>query len=51
VLLTEWREFRWLDFARVFAEMATPSIVDARNLLDPSAMRKIGFTYVGIGRP
>ncbi|MEI7478917.1 MAG: UDP-glucose/GDP-mannose dehydrogenase family protein [Actinomycetes bacterium] len=51
VLLTEWREFRWLDFARVFSEMGTPSIVDARNLLDPSAMRKIGFTYVGIGRP
>ncbi len=51
VLLTEWREFRWLDFARVFTEMVSPSIVDARNLLDPSAMRKIGFTYVGIGRP
>jgi len=51
VLLTEWREFRWLDFGRVFSEMASPSIVDARNLLDPSAMRKIGFTYVGIGRP
>ena len=51
VLLTEWREFRWLDYQKVFEQMATPSMVDARNLLDPSAMRKIGFSYVGIGRP
>jgi UDPglucose 6-dehydrogenase len=51
VLLTEWREFRWLDYSKVFGEMATPSIVDARNLLDPQAMRKIGFAYAGIGRP
>ncbi len=50
VVLTEWDEFRWLDFARVSSLMATPSIVDARNLLDPAAVRRIGFTYTGIGR-
>jgi UDPglucose 6-dehydrogenase len=50
VVLTEWDEFRWLDFARVLAVMATPSIVDARNLLDPSAVRRMGFAYTGIGR-
>jgi UDPglucose 6-dehydrogenase len=50
VVLTEWDEFRWLDFARVHAVMATPSIVDARNLLDPAAVRRMGFTYTGIGR-
>ncbi len=50
VVLTEWDEFRWLDFARVFDAMANPSIVDARNLLDPAAVRRMGFVYTGIGR-
>ncbi|MFO7591599.1 MAG: nucleotide sugar dehydrogenase, partial [Acidimicrobiia bacterium] len=50
VVLTEWDEFRWLDFDRVAAEMASPTIVDTRNLLDPAAMRRRGFSYVGVGR-
>jgi UDPglucose 6-dehydrogenase len=50
VVLTEWDEFRWLDFSRVLAVMAAPSIVDARNLLDPAAVRRMGFAYTGIGR-
>ena len=50
VVLTEWDEFRWLDFARVLAAMAEPNIVDARNLLDPAAVRRMGFRYSGIGR-
>jgi UDPglucose 6-dehydrogenase len=50
-VLTEWHEFRWLDFSRVHAGMAAPrAIVDARNLLDPSAMRRLGFAYQGVGR-
>jgi UDPglucose 6-dehydrogenase len=51
VVLTEWEQFRWLDFDRVRTAMAVPSIVDARNLLDPAALRRLGFTYTGIGRP
>ena len=47
VVLTEWDEFRWLDFTRVASVMASPSIVDARNLLDPAAVRRMGFTYTG----
>jgi hypothetical protein len=31
--------------------MATPLIVDGRNLLDPEAVRQAGFAYEGIGRP
>jgi UDPglucose 6-dehydrogenase len=50
VVLTEWDEFRWLDFSRVLSVMAKPNIVDARNLLDPAAVRRMGFTYTGIGR-
>ena len=30
--------------------MAGPVIVDARNLLDPAALRRMGFEYTGIGR-
>jgi UDPglucose 6-dehydrogenase len=50
VVLTEWDEFRWLDFERVLGLMAVPSIVDARNLLDPAAVRRMGFEYTAIGR-
>jgi UDPglucose 6-dehydrogenase len=50
-LLTEWDEFRWLDFGRVHSSMQAPyALVDARNLLDPSAMRRRGFVYQGVGR-
>jgi UDPglucose 6-dehydrogenase len=50
-LLTEWDEFRWLDFGRVVDAMAAPrALVDARNVLDPAAMRRRGFAYVGVGR-
>jgi UDPglucose 6-dehydrogenase len=49
-LLTEWDEFRWLDFGRVGDLLAHRSLVDARNLLDPTAMRHLGFEYRGIGR-
>jgi UDPglucose 6-dehydrogenase len=49
-ILTEWDEFRWLDHAKVRALMAEPQIVDARNLMDPVALKRMGFAYVGIGR-
>ncbi|GAC1410383.1 MAG: UDP-glucose/GDP-mannose dehydrogenase family protein [Actinomycetota bacterium] len=50
LLLTEWNEFRWLDFDRLKQTMRTPIIVDARNLLDPHTLRQMGFTYEGVGR-
>jgi UDPglucose 6-dehydrogenase len=50
VLLTEWDEFRWLDFERVREAMRGKAVVDARNLLDPAAMRRRGFAYQGVGR-
>jgi UDPglucose 6-dehydrogenase len=50
VVLTEWDEFRWVDHAKVREVMAEPRIVDARNLLDPAALRRMGFTYAGVGR-
>ena len=49
-VLTQWDEFRWLDFDRVLAALARPRVLDARNLLDPVALRRRGFTYDGVGR-
>jgi UDPglucose 6-dehydrogenase len=50
VVLTEWDEFRWLDFDKVAGLMRRPLVVDARNLLDKPALQRRGFGYVGIGR-
>jgi len=50
VVLTEWEELRWLDFAQVRDAMARPVVVDARNHLDPAALRRMGFAYRGLGR-
>lgn len=50
-LLTEWEELRDLDFSKVADLMAHPAVVDARNLLDPAALRRLGFHYAGVGRP
>jgi UDPglucose 6-dehydrogenase len=50
VVLTEWDEFRWLDFEKVGGLMTERRLVDARNLLDPAAVRRRGFAYDAIGR-
>ena len=50
VVLTEWDEFRWQDPAELAATMSTPSVVDARNLLDRARWERHGFTHRGIGR-
>jgi UDPglucose 6-dehydrogenase len=50
VIVTEWAELKGLASHEVRAAMATPLIVDGRNLLDPEETRRAGFTYEGIGR-
>src|SRR3954465_9458061 len=50
LLLTEWDEFKWLDFDKVADALQHPRIVDGRNLLDREALRRRGFEYRGIGR-
>ena len=49
-ILTEWNEFKELDFRRLKKLLKQPLIVDGRNIYDPKRMRKLGFRYVGIGR-
>ena len=50
LLLTERPSFRGLDYHEIKSRMAHPRIVDARNILDPAALRELGFTYLGMGR-
>jgi UDPglucose 6-dehydrogenase len=50
-LLTEWDEFKDLDYGRILASMPKPaSIFDGRNLLDLSELRAMGFQAFGIGK-
>jgi UDPglucose 6-dehydrogenase len=50
-LITEWDEFRRLDFARVRAVMRGVIVLDGRNQFDPTGMAANGFTYCGVGVP
>lgn len=50
-LLTEWDEFKELDFSSIHESMQRPPILfDGRNLLDLEALREVGFRAHGIGR-
>jgi UDPglucose 6-dehydrogenase len=49
VIVTEWDSYRALDFKRIAETMASPSIVDLRNVYRPEDVRRRGFRYVGIG--
>jgi UDPglucose 6-dehydrogenase len=50
VVLTEWPEFRTLDWPRLAETVAQRTLVDTRNLLDPAVLRRAGFSWVGLGR-
>ncbi|WP_328609539.1 UDP-glucose/GDP-mannose dehydrogenase family protein [Amycolatopsis sp. NBC_00345] len=49
VVLTEWPEFRDLDWARLAEVVANRVVVDARNLLDPGTLSRAGFSYHSLG--
>jgi UDPglucose 6-dehydrogenase len=51
VVLTEWPEFRTLDWTRVAELMDGFTVVDTRNLLDGSTLAQVGLTWRGMGRP
>ena len=50
-ILTEWDEFKALDFARILASMPKPAFIfDGRNILDLPKLRALGFQAFGIGK-
>ncbi len=51
VIVTEWNEFRALDFARLKAAMKTPLLVDLRNIYRKDEVTRHGFSYASVGRP
>lgn len=51
LLLTEWHEFRMIDFSKMSALMKNKIIFDGRNQYDPSHLKKLGFEYYCTGRP
>ena len=51
VVVTEWPEVAALATPEAYAAMRRPIVVDGRNVLDPEAMRNLGFVYEGVGRP
>jgi len=49
-MMTEWAEFHLPEFSRMSELMKRKVIFDGRNIYDPAQLRKLGFTYFGIGR-
>lgn len=51
LIVTEWPEFRELDWKRIHQSMARQLILDGRNLLSSEEMSALGFEYQSVGRP
>jgi UDPglucose 6-dehydrogenase len=51
LFMTPWESIKNSDWAHLFSKMKEPAVLfDGRNALDPSIMKQIGFTYIGVGR-
>lgn len=50
-LLTEWDEFKKIDFKKILSIVKHPILIDGRNLYEPEEIRKMGWTYKSVGRP
>jgi len=51
VLMTEWNEFRNLDFTKLKSLMRRPILIDLRNVYESNRVTQFGFRYVSVGRP
>jgi UDPglucose 6-dehydrogenase len=50
VVVTDWEQFRKLDYVKMAKLMNNPVIIDGRNFLDREEVEKAGFRFLGIGR-
>jgi UDPglucose 6-dehydrogenase len=50
VIVTEWEQFRALDFARLKKVMQRPVLVDLRNIYRHEEVTRLGFVYDSVGR-
>ena len=51
LLMTDWKDYSALDWAKIYTSMRKPALVfDARNCLNAAALRALGFTVLGVGK-
>lgn len=50
VILTEWKEFKAMDLAKIKLSLKQPVIIDGRNIFEPSDVKKAGIRYISMGR-
>ncbi|HBB76169.1 MAG: UDP-glucose 6-dehydrogenase [Candidatus Levybacteria bacterium RIFOXYA1_FULL_41_10] len=50
IVLTDWNDFKEIDLGEIKKRMKTLSIIDTRNIYEPSEIVKAGFSYIGVGR-
>ncbi len=51
IIMTEWNQFRNLDFERLKGIMKSPVLIDLRNVYDPNRVVSHGFHHISVGRP
>jgi UDPglucose 6-dehydrogenase len=51
IIMTEWNQFRNLDFERLKGLMQKPVLLDLRNVYDPDRVVSHGFHHISVGRP
>jgi len=51
ILMTEWNQFRNLDFERLKTLVNKPVLFDLRNVYEPAKVAAFGFLHVSVGRP
>ena len=50
LLVTEWNQFRNLDFDQMKTLLRAPIVIDLRNVYEPNRMGELGFYYISVGR-
>ena len=50
IVVTDWNEFKELNFKKIKEKMNSAKIIDTRNIYDPNEIRSMGFEYMGVGR-
>jgi len=51
IIMTEWNQFRNLDFEKLKGIMKSPILIDLRNVYDPDRVVSYGFHHISVGRP
>jgi len=50
IVVTDWNDFKELDFNKIKSLMKSPNIIDSRNIYNPQDLQALGFNYMGVGR-